>query len=108
MFRKAIVMAVAAIISLSAFGCVSKNAFEMMEGEATRLEVELKDLQYRYNKLKDEKAEIVSRLEQELPYLPEKLKKNIIKELLSRPEGKLRDTWFKVFLYKNKKYAKKE
>ncbi|MEN8135532.1 MAG: OmpA family protein [Thermodesulfobacteriota bacterium] len=63
MFRPVIVVAVAAIFSLSAFGCVSKNAFEMMEGEATRLEAELEDLQGRYNNLKDAKAEINSQKE---------------------------------------------
>ncbi|NVM54105.1 MAG: hypothetical protein HWN66_10430 [Candidatus Helarchaeota archaeon] len=56
---------------------------------------------------KDEKSEILNRLAQELPYLPEKMKKNIIKELLKRPEGKLRDTWFKVYVHKNKQYATK-
>ncbi|MCK4838309.1 MAG: OmpA family protein [Desulfobulbaceae bacterium] len=63
MFRQAIVMAVAAIISLSAFGCVSKNAFEMMEDEATRLGTELEDLQDRYNNLKKAKVEINSQKE---------------------------------------------
>ena len=56
---------------------------------------------------KDEKEEIKARLEKELPYLPEKLKKNIIKELLKRPAGKLRETWFQVYIHKNKKYASK-
>ena len=63
MFRQAIVMTVAAIISLSPLGCVSKNTFEMMENEATRLEVELTDLQERHNNLKDSKAEINSQKE---------------------------------------------
>ncbi len=57
---------------------------------------------------KDEKSDIVTRLEKELPNLPEKMKKNIIKELLKRPEGKLRETWFQVYVYKNKQYATKE
>jgi len=56
---------------------------------------------------KDEKAAILSRIEQELPYLPDKKKKNIIKELLKRPDGKLRETWFKVYVHKNKQYATK-
>jgi chemotaxis protein MotB len=63
MFRQAIVVTVAAIISLSAFGCVSKSAFEMMEDEATRLGVEIEDLQNRHINLKDAKAEINSQKE---------------------------------------------
>lgn len=58
MFRKTIFIVLAAILSLPTFGCVSKNAFEMMEDEATRLESELKDLQGRYGALKDKKAEL--------------------------------------------------
>ena len=56
---------------------------------------------------KDEKAAILSRIEQELPGLPDKKKKNIVKELLKRPDGKLRETWFKVYVHKNKQYATK-
>ncbi len=56
---------------------------------------------------KDEKAEILARIKQELPYLPDKKKKNIVKELLKRPEGKLRETWFKVYVHKNKQYVTK-
>ncbi|NVM29017.1 MAG: hypothetical protein HWN65_09235, partial [Candidatus Helarchaeota archaeon] len=56
---------------------------------------------------KDEKAELLERLQEELPYLPDKMKKNIIKELFKRPEGKLRETWFKVYVHKNKQYATK-
>lgn len=87
MFRQAIVIAVAAIISLSAFGCVSKNAFEMMEDEASRLETELEDLQDRYNNLKDAKAEITSQketLEQEkLVLLADNKQLNLILEAKS-------------------------
>ena len=87
MFRKAIIITVATIISLSTFGCVSKNAFEMMEGEATRLEVELKDLQDRYNKLKDKNAEINSQkeaLEQEkIALLADNKQLNLILEAKS-------------------------
>ncbi|MHA1129888.1 MAG: hypothetical protein ACTSQQ_03675 [Candidatus Helarchaeota archaeon] len=53
----------------------------------------------------DEKSEIIERLNQELPFLPEKMKKKIIKELLKRPSGKLRETWLKVYIHKNKQYA---
>ncbi|HUX99548.1 MAG TPA: hypothetical protein VMV49_08350 [Candidatus Deferrimicrobium sp.] len=56
---------------------------------------------------KDEKAEILAKLNEELPYLPYKLKKEILKELLKRPAGKIRDTWLKVYIHKNKEYAKR-
>jgi len=52
----------------------------------------------------DEKTEILSRLERELPHLPEKMKKELVKELLKRPAGELRETWFKIYIHKNKKY----
>ncbi len=67
-------------------------------------EIQTTDLKKKGAK-KDEKTEISERLEAELPYLPDKLKKNIIKELLKRPAGKLRETWFQVYIHKNKKYA---
>jgi chemotaxis protein MotB len=51
------------IISLSAFGCVSKGAFKMMEDEAVRLEAELADLHAQHNKLNDKKAEIITQKE---------------------------------------------
>ncbi len=55
----------------------------------------------------DEKVEILARIKQELPYLPDKKKKNMVKELLKRPEGKLRDPWFKVYVHKNKQSVTK-
>ena len=55
--------------------------------------------------LKDEKSEILARLNQELPYLPENEKGSILEELMKRPAGKLRETWFKIIVHKNKQYA---
>ena len=55
--------------------------------------------------LKDEKNEILARLNQELPYLPENEKGSILEELMKRPAGKLRETWFKIIVHKNKQYA---
>jgi hypothetical protein len=55
--------------------------------------------------LKDEKNEILARLKQELPYLPENEKGFILEELMKRPAGKLRETWFKIIVHKNKQYA---
>jgi len=57
---------------------------------------------------KNEKSEWMARIERELPYLPDKKKKGILKELLKRPEGKLRETWLKVYIHKNKQYAAKQ
>jgi chemotaxis protein MotB len=45
-------------ITLTISGCVSKSAFELMEGEATRLETEYNDLQARHNTLRNEKDEL--------------------------------------------------
>jgi len=53
----------------------------------------------------DEKSEILARLNKELPLLPENEKYNIVEELLKRPAGKLRETWFKIVVHKNKQYA---
>jgi len=58
MLKKVLVITGVIIISASAPGCVSKSAFELMEGEATRLETELNDLQERYNALRDDKTEL--------------------------------------------------
>ena len=55
--------------------------------------------------LKDEKNEILARLNQELPYLPENERGSILEELMKRPAGKLRETWFKIIVHKNKQYA---
>jgi len=55
--------------------------------------------------LKDEKNEILARLNQELPKLPENEKGSILEELMKRPAGKLRETWFKIIVHKNKQYA---
>jgi hypothetical protein len=55
--------------------------------------------------LKDEKNEILARLTRELPNLPENDKGPIIEELMKRPAGKLRETWFKIIVHKNKQYA---
>jgi len=51
------------MILISTFGCVSKNAFEMMENEANQLATELKNLNENHNELKDKKAEINSHKE---------------------------------------------
>ena len=32
----------------------------------------------------------------------------VLKELLKRPAGKLRETWFQVYIHKNKKYTTKQ
>jgi len=53
----------------------------------------------------DEKGELIARLKQELPLLPENEKNNILEELMKRPAGKLRETWFKIIVHKNKQYA---
>lgn len=63
MFKKILLIIALLIISASATGCVSKSTFELMEGEATRLETELNDLQERYNNLRDEKAELINQKE---------------------------------------------
>ncbi|MBD3229428.1 MAG: hypothetical protein GF329_14685 [Candidatus Lokiarchaeota archaeon] len=52
----------------------------------------------------DEKKEIIEMIRAELPKLPKKKVKYIVKELLKREKGKLRNTWFKVYVHKNKKY----
>ncbi|MHA1271151.1 MAG: hypothetical protein ACTSPY_15260 [Candidatus Helarchaeota archaeon] len=43
-------------------------------------------------------------IKRELPKIPNKKIKFIVNELLKRPKGKLRDTWFKVYVHKNKQY----
>jgi chemotaxis protein MotB len=58
MYRKSIIISIATIISLTAFGCVSKGAFKMMEDEAIRLESELAELHNQHNKLNDKKTVI--------------------------------------------------
>ncbi|TFF86942.1 MAG: hypothetical protein EU551_00030 [Promethearchaeota archaeon] len=56
------------------------------------------------NKEKDEKNQLIEMIKKELPKIPKKKINHIVKELLKRPAGKLRDTWFKVYVHKNKKY----
>ena len=56
------------------------------------------------NGSKDEKQELIEMIKEELPKIPMKKIKYIVNELLKRPEGKLRSTWFKVYIHKNKKY----
>ncbi len=58
MLRRILVITGVMVIALSIPGCVSKSAFELMEGEATRLEAEYNDLQARHNTLRNEKDEL--------------------------------------------------
>jgi len=55
-------------------------------------------------KPKDEREELIEMIKRELPKIPKKKIKFIVNELLKRPKGKLRDTWFKVYVHKNKQY----
>jgi len=52
----------------------------------------------------DEKQKLMDLIKKELPKLPKKKIKYIITELMKRPEGKLRDTWLKVYVHKNQQY----
>ena len=53
------VLLIICVVTLStSTGCVSKSSFELMEGEASRLETELNSLQERYNNQRNEKDEL--------------------------------------------------
>ncbi|MHA1695572.1 MAG: hypothetical protein ACTSUG_09935 [Candidatus Helarchaeota archaeon] len=52
----------------------------------------------------DEKEELIAMIKKELPKLPKKKIKYIVQELMKRPKGRLRNTWFKVYVHKNKQY----
>lgn len=58
MSHKFTTILVAVIVSFIISGCVSKNAFKMMEDEASRLATELHNLHDRHEELKEARAEI--------------------------------------------------
>ena len=56
--------------------------------------------------VKDEREVLVDILTEKLPLIPHWEKEEAIEKILARPSGPQREAWLKVFLIKNKKYAK--
>lgn len=63
MHLRSIPLIILALVVLLTSGCVSKNSYEMMENEASRLTGELDDLQNRYNLLQDERNQLIAQKE---------------------------------------------
>jgi hypothetical protein len=82
----------------------SISTTELPEGQTSvpidNIEVEEISL----NKEKDEKEQLIEMIKKELPRIPNRRINQLVRELLKRPAGKLRDTWFKVYVHKNRRY----
>ena len=56
--------------------------------------------------VRDESEVIMEILNEKLPFMNDKQKQDALKKIIEKPSGPQRDAWLKVFLIKNKQYAK--